>query len=736
MLKKKRLGDRLLEAGVIDKLQLRAALGQQGQWGKTLGRTLLEMRLITEEQLLPILSEHLNMPAISLADQRIDATTATMLDEEFCRMHECVPFNYHEHGKFLDVAMTDAQNGGLFDQIRVQTQCNVRPFLAGPEAIRSAIAAVFGEDLIPVKPQFMLTETVFDFDRALDDPSPEDLPEDAPDGPSTRVELGGGAQNATAPGTQQMLQLERMVLALQERNRRQEQYLRSLVQHLRELFGDLATQGVLRGRSDHPLVGQARSTAPPTPNTVPFTELAPLVGGLQRKDSQEIDVDVIFDGVDIDLTPTRGPAPLPESPPVAAPPAPAPGLAPATALTGDSMPLVDVPPGSPTVVAMDMGTTRSSVAAVIDGRVCVLKLPGGQWDMASVVGFRKDGTVMLGQSARKMLASDPNNAIASPKRLLGRRFDDRELQPYLASLGMTALEGPGKEILLETQGRTITVIEACGHILNLLRLVAEKSLGREVHEVILTTPVSFTERQHAALKEAAEMAQLRVLEFIEEPVAATLACVSDSQCTGLVGLFDFGGGTFDFSVVEMGEGSMKIIATAGDGWLGGDDLDDALASAAANSFWRSTNIELRNQIYQWQRLLVRSEHAKRQLSRDPDTTLELPGAALTQQGGLDLVFPITRRQFSDLCADTIQRAIDTCGQALALAGLKPSDLNALYLSGGTTHVPAVHDAVVRFFGQQPRVVVPPERAVLIGAAVHGALYARDVMAGMGVGSRS
>jgi hypothetical protein len=727
-LKKKRLGDLLVEAGIIDKLQLRAALGQQASWGKTLGRTLLEMRLITEEQLVPILAEQLNMPAINLARQGIDLQAVAMLDEEFCRENECIPFKYHEQNKFLDVAMTDAQSAGLFDRIRVRTRCNVHPFLAGPEAVRNAIDRAYGEDIAEVRPQFMLTDNIVDFEEQPDRGKAAQPAEPRGRRKSVVVAVGDEAapplqEEAPAVTQREMIQVRRHIVALREHIRRQDQQLRVLAAQLKALTQRHEAPGepTIDLELEEPVQAHAAAAAPePT-----VTELMPLETVSPHKDSMEIDVDVIFEGVDLEGEPgDTEPATTPNDD---AAPAPTPAEAvSAPQPEGEALPLVDVPPDSPTVVAMDLGTTRSSVAAVVDGRVSVLKLPGGEWDMPSVVGFRKDGSVMLGEAARKMLATDPDHAIASPKRLMGRRFDEPSLQPYIARLGMKAAAGPRDEVMLEVHDKTITVVEACAHILNLLRLIAEKNLGHDVREVILTTPVSFTDRQHAALTEAAELADLRVLELVDEPVAATLACVSDPMCKGLVAVFDFGGGTFDFSVVDVGSERMEVITSAGDTWLGGDDFDEVLAKAAADAFWRSTEIELRNQAYQWQRLLVRAEQTKRALSERDRDTLKLPGAALTSEGTLDLEFPITRSRFAVLCEEIIQRALVTCREALELNDLKVGDLSAVYLSGGTTYIPAVQTAVAAFFGKQPRVVVPPERAVLIGAAVHGALYPQEV----------
>jgi molecular chaperone DnaK len=378
-----------------------------------------------------------------------------------------------------------------------------------------------------------------------------------------------------------------------------------------------------------------------------------------------------------------------------------------------------------TVVAIDFGTTRSSVAVMEEGEVNVLRLPGGDWDIPSVVGFRKNGSVMVGSSARRMLATDPANAIASPKRLVGRRYEDRGLQPYLTQQAITSLAGPNGEVMLFARGREISATEACAHLLNLLRLISSKHIGTEVKEVLLTTPVSFGQPQFKGLTESAELAGLKVLQFVDEPVAAALANRAHPAFGGRVAVYDFGGGTFDFTVVEVSDDvqKMQVLTTAGDAWVGGDDLDEALAKAAANAFWQQHGIELRHQVVQWQRLLVVAEMAKRELSTATETTLRLPKAARTPQGELDLVHPVTRAEFSALIKEPIQRTLETCREAMALCDLKPKDLSAVFLSSGTCYIPAVQEAVADFFGKEPVAVVPPERAVLLGAAVYGGILA-------------
>ena len=371
------------------------------------------------------------------------------------------------------------------------------------------------------------------------------------------------------------------------------------------------------------------------------------------------------------------------------------------------------------VVAMDFGTTRASVASVIDGKVSVLKLPGGDRDMPSVVGFRRDGSVMLGKAAREMLGTEPEYVLGSPKRVLGRRHQDPAILPYLSSIAMTSFSGPNGELMFKCRDRKFTTMEACAHVLHLLRLVAQKNLGREVKEAVLTTPVTFGEPQYAALNQAAELAGLEVVQFVDESAAAALANMGDPDFSGLVAIYDFGGGTFDFSVVDVSGTDIKVVTTAGDTWLGGDDLDDALAKAAANAFWREHSIELSKNAYQWQRLLVAAEATKCRLSAVDKTTLKLKRAALSKGGQIDLEFPMDRKKLGELFNEAITRSLDTCKEAMELSGIDLSELNAVYLSGGTCYVPAVKQAVAEFFGKEPRTAVPPERAVLVGAALYG-----------------
>jgi len=370
------------------------------------------------------------------------------------------------------------------------------------------------------------------------------------------------------------------------------------------------------------------------------------------------------------------------------------------------------------VVGIDFGTSRSSVAVVRKGEVIVLQHPNRSREIPSVVGVLPNGSVVIGADAQRLRTLEPDAVVASPKRLLGRHYTERELEPYLASLAVQSSPGAGGEVLVHIRGQTFSVGQLCAPLLFALRKRAEQELRQEVSRAVLTVPVSFDEPRAAALRQAAQMAGLRRIEIIDEPTAAAIAQNFNRTFRKLVAVYDFGGGTFDFSVVDSSTADLQVVATAGDTWLGGDDLDDAVAQAAANGFWREHNIELRHQVVQWQRLLIAAERAKRELSARDETAVELRQAALTAHGPLDLRHPLSRTELDTLVAPAIQRSLDTCNEALELSELTVDDLEAIYLSGGTSHVPAVREAVAAFFGKPPRVAVPPERAVVIGAAMH------------------
>jgi len=374
--------------------------------------------------------------------------------------------------------------------------------------------------------------------------------------------------------------------------------------------------------------------------------------------------------------------------------------------------------GLPSVVAIDFGTSYSSAAFVVGDDSHLIPVGDrGERVLPSVVGINEEGYAVVGDAARQMSLVQPDAVIHSPKRLLGRRFDDREVEPHLMQMPMLASPAANGEVELRAQGRTYSVSQLCAPILYRIRLAIAKHLGHEITDVVLTSPVSFDARQRRALSEAATLAGLRVRRFLDEPTAAILANRPNLGRGHLAAVYDFGGGTFDFSLVAVGaNASLSVIGNAGDTWLGGDDFDQALANAAANAFWREAGVELRHQVVQWQRLLLQAERVKRVLSIKREAMLHLSEAALSESGPLDLQMSVSRKQFADLSHDLIQRTMDTCSTALELSGVAFSDLTAVFMSGGTSFIPAVLDAVSRSFGRIPLMTVPPDLAVVLGAA--------------------
>ena len=287
-----------------------------------------------------------------------------------------------------------------------------------------------------------------------------------------------------------------------------------------------------------------------------------------------------------------------------------------------------------------------------------------------------------------------------------------------------SLQHSDGEVMLKVRGQEISVTEVCAHILNLLRLVAEKNLDCEVKDVVLSAPVSFTKPQYAALQQAAAMGGLNVLGFVDEPAAAALSNRYDACFNGLVAVYDFGGGTFDFTVVEADNTGIEVIARGGDPWLGGDDIDVTLAGAAADAFWRESGIELRNQAVPWQRLLLAAERVKRDLSLRGNAVLRVERVATTTKGTYNLNYPVSRQLFTSLIRDIVDRTLQTCEETLTRGGVRIGDLAAVYISGGSSYIPAVQNAVCEFFGKVPRSAVPPERAVLVGAAIQQAFLGK------------
>ncbi len=378
-------------------------------------------------------------------------------------------------------------------------------------------------------------------------------------------------------------------------------------------------------------------------------------------------------------------------------------------------------PVTPTpIIGIDFGTTYTSVSATIGNRVHVLPWPDGSRQIPSVVSFPNRRDTIVGAQARDRLLRDPRHTIPSVKRLLGRRADDRELDGYLAQTSCETTTGPDGNLALKMWDETYAVPQVCSLVIAAAREAAEKKLGMQIGHAVMTVPVSFTPDRVELLRRACKLAHVEAVEVIDEPTAAALANRFRPEFGGVVGVYDFGGGTFDFSVVDVSAGDFRVLATAGDSWLGGDDLDLAVAEAVANQFWRIHGVDLRQRAVEWQELVFACERAKRELSSGDAATLFIPEVAHTARGALDLKARVARSLAERIWQPIIDRSLHTSLQTLALAGVRPGELSAIYLSGGCTYVPAVREGLARRFGVPVRTGVPPDFAVCLGAGIHAA----------------
>ncbi len=377
-------------------------------------------------------------------------------------------------------------------------------------------------------------------------------------------------------------------------------------------------------------------------------------------------------------------------------------------------------PGGGPIIGIDLGTTYTAVAAVRGKKVGMIARPDGKRSTPSVIAFDRGGEVIVGDAARARIATDPAHTVASPKRLLGRRFTDREVQTFVGRAPWRTFAGPDGTTVIEIWGREYAVPQLCSYLLDEARRLAEAELGEPVDRAVITVPISFDPMRIEALRRAGQMAGLDVVAVVDEPSAAALANRYAPGFGGIAGVYDFGGGTFDFSVVDVSRGDFKVLGTAGDTWLGGDDLDQALAEAAANQFWRQHKVDLRNQAVEWQRVLFACEQAKRELTVVDSAIIHVPGVLRGSQGMIDLKLGIDRATLRRACMPIIQRSLEVCDQALGLLDMPAGRLAAIYLSGGTTHVPAVQEALAGHFQVPLRTGVPPEHAVCLGAAIHAA----------------
>ncbi len=376
-----------------------------------------------------------------------------------------------------------------------------------------------------------------------------------------------------------------------------------------------------------------------------------------------------------------------------------------------------------TIVGIDLGTTNTSVAAAIGTKVTILTPGDGTRSFPSVVSLPEPRQVLVGAAARARITTDPGRTIASPKRLLGRKHADREVQTLIGGAPYPSRAADDGAVVVEIDGESYAIPQLCAHLLTEAKRIAEQHLKQPVTEAVLAVPVSFDETRCRALETAAKLAGLDVVGLIAEPNAAALANRYIAGFAGLIGIYDFGGGTFDFSIVDVSRSRFQVVAAMGDAWLGGDDIDTVVAEAAANQFWRQHKVDLRRQAVEYQRVRFACEEAKRTLSTASSTTLHVREVLRTTDGMVDLKLALDTRTLARAAGAIIRRTLDVCQQALRKAGITGDQLTGVYLCGGSSQMPAVREAVQKFFGVPIHAGVPPEQAVCLGAAIHASLIA-------------
>ena len=378
------------------------------------------------------------------------------------------------------------------------------------------------------------------------------------------------------------------------------------------------------------------------------------------------------------------------------------------------------------IIGIDLGTTNSVVAVMEGGQPTVITTAEGGRLCPSVVGFNKNGERMVGQTAKRQSVINSENTIYSIKRFIGRRFEEtsteRKMVPY------TVIEGPSDDVRVKVPftGKEYSPQEISAMILAKLKADAEAYLGEPVTEAVITVPAYFNDTQRQATKDAGRIAGLDVKRIINEPTASALSYGLDKKANETILVFDLGGGTFDVSVLEVGDGVIEVKATNGDTHLGGDDWDQRLTSWAAEEFQKMEGIDLRNDRQALQRLREAAEKAKIELSTMMETEINLPYITADASGPKHLVLKITRAKFEQMTNDLLQRCVHPFENALKDASLKASDLHEVVLVGGSTRMPMVSDLVRKLTGKDPNKSVNPDEVVAVGAAIQGGVLGGEV----------
>jgi molecular chaperone DnaK len=377
-------------------------------------------------------------------------------------------------------------------------------------------------------------------------------------------------------------------------------------------------------------------------------------------------------------------------------------------------------------IGIDLGTTNSCVAVMEGNKPNVIENAEGTRTTPSYVAFADNGEVLVGQPAKRQSITNPENTIFAIKRLIGRRYDDPITQKDKAMVPYKIVPGPNGDAWVEVRGKKYSPSQISAFILTKMKETAEAYLGSKVAEAVITVPAYFNDAQRQATKDAGKIAGLEVLRIINEPTAAALAYGLDKKGSGKIAVYDLGGGTFDISILEIGDGVFEVKSTNGDTFLGGEDFDKRIMDYLADEFKKETGIDLRKDRLALQRLKDAAEKAKIELSSTTQTDVNLPFITADQNGPKHLNLKLTRAKLEALVDDLIHRTIEPCKAALKDAGLQASEINEVVLVGGQTRMPKVQETVQKLFGREPHKGVNPDEVVAIGAAIQAGVLQGDV----------
>ena len=378
------------------------------------------------------------------------------------------------------------------------------------------------------------------------------------------------------------------------------------------------------------------------------------------------------------------------------------------------------------VIGIDLGTTNSCVAVMEGKTPKVIENAEGMRTTPSMVAFTDDGEVLVGLPAKRQAVTNPENTFFAIKRLIGRRWDDPMVEKDKGLVPYKIVRADNGDAWVESHGKKYSPSQISAYILQKMKETAELHLGQKVEQAVITVPAYFNDAQRQATKDAGKIAGLEVLRIINEPTAAALAYGLDKSKTGTIAVYDLGGGTFDISILEIGDGVFEVKSTNGDTFLGGEDFDMRIVDYLANEFKKESGIDLRGDKLALQRLKEAAEKAKIELSSTQQTEINLPFITADASGPKHLTMKLTRAKLESLVDDLIQKTVGPCANALKDAGLKAAEINEVILVGGMTRMPKVVETVKTFFGREPHKGVNPDEVVAIGAAIQAGVLQGDV----------